>query len=127
MIYDTDILIWYFRGNQHAKTLLEKNFERAISSVTLMELIQGARNKDELFIINKFIHANKIPVYYINEEINLHAIHLLQEHTLSDGTEWGDALIAATALYYGEEICTANIKHYRCFPNLRIKKFSPRS
>lgn len=124
MIFDTDVLIWYFRGNEKAASALKKT-DIHISSVTWMELIQGVRNKNELYTINKFIHANEIKVYYINQEINLHAIHLLEEYTLSNGVEWGDALIAATSLHHGEEIVTANVKHYHCFPNLKIKQFSP--
>lgn len=124
MIFDTDVLIWYFRGNEKAKQLL-KNNEIAMSAITWMELIQGVRNKKELNILNKFLILHNISIYYINEKINMHAIHLLEEFNLSDGVELADALIAATALYYGEELLTANIKHYRYFSNLKVKKFAP--
>jgi predicted nucleic acid-binding protein len=125
MIVDTDVLIWYFRGNHKAEKYLSNTEEISISAVTLMELIQGVKNKQELQTINKFLHANTIRVYYITEEINLHAIHLLEGYTLSDGIEWGDALIAATSLYHGETILTANTKHYTRLPNVDLKKFTP--
>lgn len=126
MICDTDVLIWYFRGNEKAKKALDSNMdELSISAVTLMELIQSLRNKQELYTLNKFLLARSIRIHYINEAINLHAIHLLEEYVLSDGIELADALIAATSLHHGEEIMTANMKHYRCLPNLKIKKFSP--
>ena len=125
MIVDTDVLIWYFGGNPKAEKCLLNSQEISISAVTLMELIQGAKNKRELNLINKFLHENAIRVYYINEEINLHAIHLLEGYTLSHGTEWGDALIAATVLYHGEKLLTANIKHYAPLPNIELKKFAP--
>lgn len=124
MIFDTDILIWYFRGNNNAKNIINDTAEIAISAITLMELIQGIKNKQELYILNKFLLANSIRIYYINEEINLHAIHLLEGYSLSDGIELADALIAATSLHFGQEILTANVKHYRCFPNLKLQKFS---
>lgn len=125
MIVDTDVFIWYFRGNTKAEKTLREIDEITMSAITLMELIQGVKNKQELRLINKFLHANTIRVYYINEEINLRAIHLLEEHTLSDGMEWGDALIAATSLYHGDAILTANIKHYARLPNIELKKFTP--
>ena len=125
MIFDTDVFIWYFRGNLKAKEILNNTIEVAVSAVTLMELIQGIRNKQELYTLNKLLSATTIRVYYINEEINLHAVHLLEEYTLSDGIELADAFIAATSLHYGEEILTANIKHYRCLPNIKLQKFLP--
>lgn len=125
MIFDTDILVWYFRGNNKAKKILQDTTGVKVSAVTLMELIQGVKSKQELYMLNKFLQINRIHIYYLNEEITIHAIHLLEEYTLSDGVEWGDALIAATSLHYGEDILTANIKHYRCFSNLKLVKFTP--
>jgi predicted nucleic acid-binding protein len=125
MIFDTDVLVWYFRGNNAAKKIVHKNTNISISAVTLMELIQGVKNKQELYMLNKFLLANQIRIHYVNENINLHAIHLLEEHILSDGIELADALIAATSLYHGEEIITANVKHYRNLPNVQLEKFSP--
>lgn len=125
MIVDTDVFIWYFRGNLKAEHMLSKMESIEVSAVTLMELIQGVKNKQELRIINQFFHTNSIHVYYLNEEINLRAIYLLEAYGLSHGTEWGDALIAATALYYGKTILTGNIKHYTCLPNVDVKKFIP--
>lgn len=125
MIFDTDVLIWYFRGNDKAKEFIHNTIEIAISAITLMELIQGIRNKQELHTLHKFLSTNDIQILYINEEITLHAIHLLEDYALSDGVELADALIAATSLHHGEEIITGNIKHYRCFPNLTLNKFTP--
>lgn len=125
MIFDTDVLIWYFRGNEKARKIIHATPAISVSAVTLMELIQGMKNKQELTLLNKFITANQIKVFYINAEINLHAIYLLEEHALPDGLQLADALIAATALHYGDEILTANWKHYRPLPNLNVKKFIP--
>ncbi len=74
--------------------------------------------------VGKAIVAGRAFLFSI-EEINLHAIHLLEDYVLSDGIELADALIAATSLHYGEEILTSNIKHYRCLPNLVLNKFVP--
>ncbi len=46
MIFYTDMLIWYFRGNQKARNLISgipyKN--RQVSSLCIIELMQGCRN-----------------------------------------------------------------------------------
>ncbi len=54
-LVDTDVFIWYLRGNQKAydKLHLIGNFN--ISAVTYMELIQGMRDKNELRIFKKSI------------------------------------------------------------------------
>jgi len=37
----------------------------------------------------------------------------------------GDALIAATAIKYDEEICTANIKHFEPISGLSLYQYIP--
>jgi len=125
MMIDTDVLIWYFRGDNKARKAIHSMDSMAISAVTMMELIQGVKNKQELYTLRKFLAANEIRTLHLNEEISSHAIYLLEEYALSDGVQLGDALIAATSLHYGEEILTANIKHYRSLPNLKLEKFKP--
>lgn len=126
MMFDTDVLIWYFRGNNKARKIIHSTENISISAVTMMELIQGVKNKQELYVLRKFLSANEIKILYINKEINLQAMYLLEEYVLSDGMQLADAFIASTSLHYGEEILTANIKHYRCFPNLKLEKFTPK-
>jgi hypothetical protein len=41
MIFDTDVLIWHFRGDASAAPLIESQPIHAISIVSLMELIQA--------------------------------------------------------------------------------------
>jgi predicted nucleic acid-binding protein len=40
-MFDTDVLIWFLRGNKKAGHLIDGAPERALSAVTLMELLQG--------------------------------------------------------------------------------------
>jgi predicted nucleic acid-binding protein len=49
-LFDTDVLIWYFRGASRAYEVLSRTpYElRWISSICVMELIQGSRNKQEM-------------------------------------------------------------------------------
>jgi predicted nucleic acid-binding protein len=49
ILVDTDVLIWVTRKDPQASTFLDSlNDDLAISDVTYMELIQGARNKREI-------------------------------------------------------------------------------
>ena len=48
MLIDTDVLIWYMRGNEKAYQTIENSNNFFISVVTYMELVQGLRNKKEL-------------------------------------------------------------------------------
>ena len=99
MMIDTDVLIWYFRGDTKAKKMIHSTDNMAISAVTMMELIQGVKNKQELYTLRKFLVANDIRTLHLNEEISSHAVYLLEEYALSDGIQLGDALIAATSLH----------------------------
>ncbi len=48
ILIDTDVLIWYLRGNENAFKIIENTQSFYISVVTYIELIQGMRNKNEL-------------------------------------------------------------------------------
>jgi hypothetical protein len=41
VIFDSDVLIWFLRGDLAAGELVDSASERAISIVTLMEVQQG--------------------------------------------------------------------------------------
>ena len=55
MIFDTDVIIWVFRGHEGAAKFVESIDDRQISIVTYMEFIQGARNRQELKRIKDFL------------------------------------------------------------------------
>jgi len=56
MLVDTDVLIWYFKGNENAYQIIENSSNFFISVVTYMELVQGMRNKKELNNLRKSLH-----------------------------------------------------------------------
>jgi len=122
-LVDTDVLIWYLRGNEKAKNIL-KNLDFAISIVTYMEIIQGIRNKKELNIFRKFIKTWGIQVIYISEEISSKAAFYMEEFALSHSMAMADSLIAATASVNGLILLTGNDKHYR-FLDIEIEVFRP--
>lgn len=53
MIIDTDVMIWFLRGNQRAIDFVMDAMPFSISIVTYMELVQGMRDKRELAKMKK--------------------------------------------------------------------------
>ena len=125
MIIDTDVLIWYMKGNEKAYKAIEMADNFFISVVTYMELVQGMRNKKELNSLRKSIHSWDAKVLYISEEISSKAMFYVEQHFLSHSLQLADALIGATAVTYGLPILTGNDKHYRTVKDIQITKFRP--
>ncbi len=125
LLIDTDVLIWYLRGNEKAKQLLEKQDSFFISVVTYMELVQGMRNKKELTLLRGALRNWNARILFINEEISTKAMFYVEQHYLSHSLELADALIVATAVINGFELCTANQKHYQIIKELDTQIFKP--
>ncbi len=106
MIIDSDVLIWYLRGNKKSFNFIEKHEGFYISVISYMELIQGMRNKHELNIFRKKFRDWKAEIAYINEEISAKAMFYIERNFLSHSLELADALIGATALVYGLPLVT---------------------
>ena len=123
MLIDTDVLIFAFRGNRNAVTILDNLPEKYISVITYMEILQGVFNKVE---INKFVNYLKkynFKILPLNEKIGELASKLVLDYTLSHNMQMPDALIASTAIVYNKELLSANFKHFQFIPNLPLKKF----
>ena len=125
MVIDTDVLIWYMKGNEKAYNTIENSKNFFISVVTYMELVQGMRNKNELSTLRKTLHEWNAEILYISEEISVKAMFFVEQNYLSHSIQLADALIGATAIVYGQPILTGNDKHYKILKSLKIKKFRP--
>ena len=123
MLIDTDVLIWYMRGNEKAYQVIENVDTFFISVVTYMELVQGLRNKKELNHLRKALHGWNAQILYISEEISAKAMFYVEQHFLSHSMQLADALIGATAIARGLPMLTGNDKHYKVMKELEIKKF----
>jgi len=123
MVIDTDVLIWYMKGNEKAYKIIEKSKNIFISVVTYMELVQGMRNKNELNNLRRALHVWNLKILYISEEISIKAMFFVEQHYLSHSIQLADALIGATAIAYGLPILTGNDKHYKILKDIQIKKF----
>ena len=125
MLVDTDVLIWYLRGNDKAKEIIDGLPSFSISVITYMELVQGMRNKRELTELRRALRDWKAKIIYINEEISSKAMFLVERHFLSDSMQLADALIASTALTNGMPILTGNDKHYKVLTQLDMNVSRP--
>lgn len=128
VICDTDILIDYFDVRQKRHEQTKRIIEQVIgleniliSSITKMELLIGATNKEDLKIIDKSL--KRFGVILINPEINLTAISLAYEYRLSHGLALADAMIAATSIQTDLELFTYNTKDFKFIKNLSLFKF----
>jgi predicted nucleic acid-binding protein len=122
-LIDTDVLIWYLRGNEKAYDLIHSLNGFCISSVTYMELIQGMRDKKELKIFQKVLKSWNVKVIYVSEEISSKALFYMEEYFLSHSMQLADSLIASTATSFGLKLITANDKHYKILKELDLDIF----
>src|SRR5689334_21983929 len=125
MIFDTDVLVWLFRGDAGAARLVKQQPERELSIVSLMELFQSARPCEESRKIRSFLVEYEFAGVPIDEAVSYRAAALVEEHARTAGLQLADALIAATALERGEFLATANARHFRCVPKLRFTVLRP--
>jgi hypothetical protein len=125
VIVDTDVLIWYMRGNLKAAQALGSLKDFSISVVTHIELVQGMRNKRELNLLLKFLKNREVKTFQISEEISSKAQLYVEQHFLSHAVTLADALIAATCVVHGSPVLTSNDKHYTIIKGVRVHKFVP--
>lgn len=125
MFIDTDVLIWYMRGNKNALNLINSLPEFSISVVTYMELVQGLRNKEEFKILRDTIKEWNCKIEQINEEISSKSMFYLERFYMSHALQLADALIATTAIVNGSILITGNDTHFKIFKNLELKTFRP--
>jgi len=125
MVIDTDVLIWYLRGNHKAFKCIENLDNFSISVITYMELVQGMRNKKELNSLRQALHTWNTKILYISEEISAKAMFAVEQHFLSHSMQLADALIGATAISYGLPLLTGNDKHYKIMKEIQLKRFRP--
>ena len=125
MILDTDVIIWYLRGNEAAKGIIEKSLPFSISVITYMELIQGMRNAEETRLFQRQMQKWNVDIIQIDKEISSRAMFYIQEYARSHSMMLADAFMAATVVQTGETLLTANDKHYKFVPTIACKKFNP--
>ncbi len=125
MIFDTDVFIWMQRGNRRAAALVDGTPARFISVQSFMELLQGARDRQQQRIIRQFLADLAFTVLPLTENIGHRALVYIEEHGIASGLRAGDALIAATAVENTLPLATGNARHFRALKDLDLKIFKP--
>jgi predicted nucleic acid-binding protein len=125
MMIDTDVLIWFLRGNENAKRTIYENAPFDISIAVYIEIMQGIRNKKENQTFQGYLEQWNVKIVHINEAISSRAMFLAEDYFFSHSLKLADALIAATAIEKMDTILTGNNKHYQFIPNLKVEVFKP--
>lgn len=125
MLFDTDVLIWFLRGNENAASLVQSEPLRFMSQISWMEIIQGARDKRELARFKSSFPRMAFEILPLGESIGNRAIAYMEQHSLKNGVMLADALVGATAAEHGLTLATANVKHFRCLEGVALRTFRP--
>ncbi|MCP4639924.1 MAG: type II toxin-antitoxin system VapC family toxin [bacterium] len=125
MLFDTDVLIWFLRGNRRAADVIQRAEKRVVSVVTYMELLQGARDKPEQRAIRAFLKDMGFRILPLSEDVGTRASVYMEEYGLRVHLCMADALLAATATVHQLPLLTGNAKHYRPIQEVDLKVFRP--
>ena len=119
ILLDTNVLIEILKNNQNTiQNVSALTPPLAISSITAMELIVGARNKKEIQLLNKFIA--RFQVIHLDSIISLAALKLITGYAKSHALDIPDALISATAISKRAKLLTYNTKDFQYIPSLEL-------
>lgn len=105
---DTTVIVELLRGNNQAKKFLE--IRPQISIVTVTELLQGCRDKNQLKVVEKT--CNIFPQENIDIKISKLAIELMKKYHLSHGLLILDAFIAASCMVGKKNTCYRKHKRF---------------
>jgi hypothetical protein len=125
VIFDSDVVIWIGRGHPKAAALVNAESDFLVSVQSYMELVQGARDRRRLEQTEKFLRDLSCEILPLSADIGHRASIYVRQFALSHGLRAGDALIAATAVEYGQRLCTGNAQHFRAIKELNLKTFQP--
>lgn len=124
VLVDSDVLIDYSRAIPTAINLLrrlEASGQVAVSDISRLELLIGARNKEELgaidLVLGRFVHLA------LSEDISARAVGLIRQYRLSHGLLLADALIAATVLSLDIPLATKNYRDFQFIAGLRLTTY----
>jgi predicted nucleic acid-binding protein len=119
-LIDGDVLIDISRGMLAAREYVDALPEGwAISQVSALELIVGARDKTDLTNIDTFLSSYVIMP--IRDSTGQRAYELLKLYAKSHGLHVFDSLIAATAIEENLTLVTKNRRHFGVINGLHLE------
>lgn len=125
ILIDSDVLIWFTRGHEGARTRLVQINPWRISVITYMELAQGCQSKSELQCLKRGLTLRHTETLPLTPAISDRAMDLVDKHALSDGLRLADAMIAATAIEHTLTLLTGNARHFAPIQRLMVEQFGP--
>ena len=118
VLLNTNILIEILKGNRACINKVNSfDTKLAISSISVMELYFGARNKLELKQLEQFVNLFKIE--HLSKTISIKASLLVKLYAKSHSLDIPDSLIAATALTNNASLFSLN-KDFKYIPKLLL-------
>ncbi len=123
-LIDSDVLIDISRGNRATGEYLDALPEGwAISQISALELIVGARNNRDLADIDTFLSA--YVVVPLRDSSGARAYKLLKRYAKSHGLHVFDSLVAAAAIEEDLTLVTRNRKHFEIIeePTIEIPQY----
>ncbi len=122
LLCDTCTIIDFINGRkQNLPDLLAQDVKLFINSIIEMELLQGARDKNELRVIEKKLRSFRLVA--MQQEIFDLATEYVRTYRLSHGLALPDAIIGATAIYYRIPLFTYNTKDFKFLPEIELADF----
>ncbi|PWQ92626.1 type II toxin-antitoxin system VapC family toxin [Leucothrix pacifica] len=122
IILDTNVLIEVLKNNTDTiSTLSELQAPMFVSIITSMELFYGARDKQEVKMLERFL--GKFEQLPIDESISYCALDLVQQYAKSHTLDIPDSLIAASALMNQASLFTYNTKDFRFIPEITLVEY----
>jgi hypothetical protein len=119
LLCDTCVIIDFMSGrSQVLNDLLHNKTTVFINSIIEMELLQGARDKNELRIIEKKLHSFRLLT--MQQDIFDLATGYVRNYRLSHNLALPDAIIGATAIYYQIPLFTYNRKDFKFLPDIQL-------
>ena len=118
ILCDTNILINLFRYNDESTKQNLIGSIPIINIVSKFELLQGVKSKEDFQKISKALKS--FSIIPINDTISGIAESIFEKYLLSHYPSIPDMLIAATAIYYGVPLYTANTKHFKFIADLGL-------
>ena len=121
MLLDTTTFVDLTRDYRPAVEAFRKVlYGQSASIINKFELIVGSKSKKEMNTIGNRLEKLEIAFFPITADICEIAEEIMRSFYHSHGVGIEDALIAATALVYDEELATHDTKHFDFIPNLKL-------
>lgn len=119
LLCDTCVIIDFMNNRSPMlNDLINSNVILFVNSIIEMELLQGARDKNELRRIEKKLESFRL--LNMQQTIFDLATQFIREYRLSHGLALPDAVIGATAIYYQMPLYTYNRKDFMFLPAIEL-------